>query len=75
MSKIWMILVLSGGLILSIGAAAQGRWDRSGPRGGGDGGGARAVPELNAETAGAALALVAGGVAVVLGRRRRTVKP
>jgi hypothetical protein len=32
------------------------------------------VPELNAEAAGAALALVIGGVAVVLGRRRRANK-
>jgi hypothetical protein len=39
------------------------------PRGG------TAVPELNAEAAGAALALVIGGVAVVLGRRRRAKTP
>src|SRR5688572_14593849 len=31
----------------------------------------RAVPEINAQHAGAAVALVAGGIAVALGRRRR----
>jgi hypothetical protein len=31
----------------------------------------RAVPEINAQHAGTAVALVAGGIAVVLGRRRR----
>jgi hypothetical protein len=33
----------------------------------------RAVPEISAKHAGAALALVIGGTAVVLGRRRRKV--
>ena len=37
--------------------------------------GRKKVPELNAETAGAALALVIGGAAVVLGRRRRQQQP
>lgn len=31
----------------------------------------RAVPEINAQHAGTAVALVAGGIAVALGRRRR----
>ena len=62
-------------LLLSSAAFAADRGEHEGRGFGDDRGGGRGhmgVPELNAKTAGVALALVLGGVAVVLGRRKRS---
>jgi hypothetical protein len=65
------------GVLLTAGSAGAADGHERGDRGDrGDRedrhGGFMSVPELNAKTGGAALALVLGGAAVVLGRRKRS---
>ena len=66
MKRIFSSLILAAGLVTFAPLAAH-ALDKYGPTGG-----VSSVPELDPSAIGAALALLAGGAAVVGGRRRRS---
>ncbi len=68
------LLLATGVLVVSTAALADGKGHgHDGPKGGPKGGGDKpaAAPELAGKGAPAALALIAGGAAIVISRRRR----
>jgi uncharacterized protein (TIGR03382 family) len=67
MLKFIRLIVVVGVASLALAPATASAWPKKWSRP------ARAVPEINGKHAGGAVALVLGGVAVVLGRRRRKI--
>ena len=65
-------LLLTVGIVTLLASPAMARVTRPRPGGGGGGGaGGKGVPKFSGQAAGAGMALLAGGMLVLGGRRRR----